>query len=110
MSYYLECNRNFKKLQNSIHVAYAPSSSKRPAPVERGVVSEQNEAQPKTERRPQIAGLENEVTYTTNKKKEPFSFSAEIYHKIIQNDYSLLNDDRVPGFIKSEFSEIFRDC
>jgi hypothetical protein len=44
------------------------------------------------------------------RKKLPFSFSANVYHKIATNDYSLLHPDRVPGFIKSEFSEIFKDC
>ncbi len=50
----------------------------------------------------------DEKYYKPNKQKYvPFTFQAEFYHKIATNDYNLLYSDRVPGFIKSEGSEIF---
>ena len=50
----------------------------------------------------------DEKFFQTNKQKYvSHTFQAEFYHKIATNDYNLLYSDRVPGFIKSDGSEIF---
>jgi len=55
----------------------------------------------------QPVDLEEKYLQPNKQKYIPQTFQAEFYHKIATNDYNLLYSDRVPGFIKSEGSEIF---
>lgn len=53
---------------------------------------------------------DSQYSKTLRKRQVDMSYSAEVYHKIQNNDYQLLAAERVPQFIMANNSEMFKDC